>query len=65
MYEDEITKRIEEIKKNKYDYEKAHSLEDELYIDFIKYVATLPHPISLTAKAILKTQDIDFIRYGA
>lgn len=36
---EEIRKRVEEIKKNSWDDEIAHSEEDELHFEFIEFIA--------------------------
>ena len=48
--------------------ESAHSSEDSLHLDFIKYVATLSeHLPELAAKAklVASTEDIEFSRWWA
>ena len=64
----EIEKRISAIKEALPDYEKAHSLEDDLYLDFIEYVTrTTDDKWSMRQKArmIRDTRDIKFSRYCA
>ena len=70
MTTDDIETRIEAIRNaaNEWDFEAAHSLEDELMHDFIEYIASLlVGSGSLRAKAVLvlSTKDIDFIRVTA
>jgi hypothetical protein len=65
MTKEEITERVEGIKIAKADYELAHQLEDQLYLDFVKYVSTLKTPIGDKAKELLKSREIDFYRVTA
>ena len=67
MTTQEIKARIAAIKEMKGDFEIAHSSEDRLRADFIKYVASLPGNPSLSAKAqlVLSTSKIEFARYCA
>ena len=60
-----IKKRIEEIRELRSDYKLAHGLEDNLYIDFIKYIARQKGEYAKEAREILKTDKIDFNRYCA
>lgn len=54
MDTEEITHRINLIHEKCYDDETAHSMEDELYSDFILYVSELEESLpSLAAKAKL------------
>lgn len=44
----------------------AHGIEDQLYIDFITYVAeTDKGQLGIMAKHVLKARDLDFERYYA
>ncbi len=64
----EIKSRIKNIREIANDDESAHSAEDELHLDFIKYVATLSeHLPELAAKAklVASTEDIRFCRWCA
>lgn len=62
----EIEKRVEEIRACSGDAEAAHSLEDNLHISVLQDIAdgADPNP-SESAKAALKTLDIDFERWCA
>lgn len=69
---EEIEIKLQEIKDVSGDDEKAHSLADKLYFDFVKYIAeeTRNIPIGKTtlsslAKRVLKVEDIDFKRWCA
>lgn len=70
MTTEEIQERIEKIKSCMGDYENAHSLEDDLRNDFIKYVSEHPElsyykGLATRARLILSTNDLDFPRYCA
>jgi lipase chaperone LimK len=67
MTTEEIEKRLEQIKNMAGDDESAHGAEDDLYREFIAYVASLDSLPSLSAKAklILTTKDINFARWCA
>lgn len=43
----------------------AHSKEDDLRDDFIKYVASLDGDVAKLAREVLKTNNIDFARWCA
>lgn len=69
-----IKEKIAEIESIKGDAERAHSKEDELYGEFVKYVSDFnPYPdndfyllnLIEMAKEILKTNDIRFPRWCA
>lgn len=61
----EVEKRVAEIEEAKLDYEKAHALEDELYIDVMEAIAEgADNPLEL-AKECIKSAYIDFERYCA
>jgi len=47
------------------DPETAHSLEDNLYFDFVKFVAQRKDKIGKFAQVILKTKRISFPRWCA
>ena len=51
-------------KLKRYD-EVAHGAEDQLYADFISYVASGGEGLAEKAKLILTTQDIKFARWCA
>ena len=66
MTMDELEKRVQEIEAMKGDPEMAHSYEDSLYADFIRYVSTLPdQQLAIKAAIVLKTEKIDFARWCA
>lgn len=64
---EEIEYRIEKIKQadKDEDDERAHAKEDELYLDFIQYVAKSSKDPELASKAkmLLETQELEFLRY--
>ena len=65
---EEIRARIEEIISLAGDDETQHSREDRLYLDFIRYVASLGDrvpPLAEQAAEILRTQELDFCRWYA
>ena len=47
------------------DDERAHSREDLLYQEFVKYIAKRKDYLGKMAREILKTQKIDFARWCA
>lgn len=60
-----ILAKIDTIKRvSKTDFEAAHCLEDELRLEFLQYVASMPSDsdIALKAKLILKTEKLEFDR---
>ncbi len=60
----DIKKQIQGIKNEIDNPEEAHELEDELYLNFVQYVAKLDIPkVSNQAKLILTTQDLWFSRW--
>jgi len=62
----EIKLRVKDIEKEKYDDETAHSLEDQLYQDFVDHIAkTGNDEQKKMARAILQTNKIDFARWCA
>ena len=65
MNMEEIEKRIAEIAEEAGDAEWAHTREDDLYLDFIRFVADQEGPYSLMAKLLLTTQDLNFERWYA
>ena len=62
---EEIKRRVDLIKERADDPESAHSQEDKLYLDFIKYISKLSSPLGKKALAVLETQEIDFPRWCA
>lgn len=66
MTNEYLEKRIQEIEDIKDDDEMAHSAEDSLYEDFIRYVSENgPQELAEKAKIILKTNEIKFSRWCA
>lgn len=67
MTSEEIEKRLAHIREVVGDPEAAHSAEDQLYEDFIRYVASLEKLAKLSAKAklVLKANEIKFPRFCA
>ena len=65
MTKDQILKEIEEIKKVAAhdDDELAHILEEDLYEEFIEYVAKRKDSLGEKARLILSTGEIDFGRH--
>lgn len=62
---DEVRKRVAEIADIIWDDERAHSMEDRLYVDIMRaIIAGASDPQSLCYEA-LKTQDLDFARWCA
>ena len=62
----DISDRIKKIHEERGDPERAHDLEDSLYRDFIQHVAEHgPEDLREKAKAILKTEELDFPRWCA
>jgi hypothetical protein len=63
---EEIQKRVAAIKEMAGDDESAHGAEDQLYSDFIAYVATLDnHSLAQKAKLVLSTAELRFSRWCA
>ena len=65
---EEIKKRVEYIREIKGDDESAHSHEDKLYEDFIRFCETPGDALAnvpLMAQEVLKTKEIDFARWCA
>lgn len=61
---EEVEKRIAKIEATKHDPEAAHILEDELYVDVLKYVRSCcDEPIFSMVTKALSTQFIDFPRW--
>lgn len=68
MTTEEISKRLQLIRELKWDDEVAHSEEDELYRDFIGYVASLNGylpDLAAKAKLVLESREIGFCRWCA
>ena len=64
---EDIKARIDDIREVAGDDEAAHSREDELYADFIAFVAKEPMSWGLAdkAKLVLSTRDLKFERWCA
>ena len=65
MTRDEIMLRIERIRSLRDDPEAAHSEEDALREDFIRYVSTFDIRLADKAALVLTTKDIEFPRWTA
>ena len=68
MTQSEIELAVKEIRERAKagDYEVAHSLEDELYWEFVKYIAKTDNVVAAKkAKMVLKTQKIVMSRWYA
>lgn len=65
MTHDEAKRRVQDIRDMASDDESAHSAEDQLYADFVRYVASQEGPHRAIAEEILKTEKIDFSRWCA
>jgi hypothetical protein len=62
----EIKDSIQAIKDTQSDYEVAHSMEDDLHIEFINHVAECgDEDLRLMALEVLKTSKLTFPRYTA
>jgi len=59
----EIKKRLESIKHSSFDDEIAHSLEDDLFFDFIESLSNRKDSIGKKSKLIISSKDIEFGRY--
>lgn len=62
MTVEEVLNRVDEIRRNAPDDEKAHDLEDALYRDVLQYFADNGYRIAAEA---LETQKIEFARWCA
>lgn len=59
-----VRERLAELKRigNK-DFERAHSMEDDLYVEFVQHVAQRGSPeLQELAKELLRSKDIEFLR---
>jgi uncharacterized protein (DUF1697 family) len=66
MKNEEIIERVKQIEETKDDNEVAHSMEDQLYVDFIRYVSQSGNEqLAIKAKLVLKAQDIEYGRWYA
>ncbi len=62
----DIQEKVEAINADQKDYERAHALEDALYLEFVKHVAQAENPkLRALALEVLKTKDIKFARMTA
>lgn len=63
----EIEKRVKDIEECSGDWEVAHRMENQLFVDFVKYVAhsLADENLSEMAKAVLKVEETSFVRYFA
>jgi hypothetical protein len=62
----EAVKRVQQVEAIKGDDERAHSMEDRLYFDFVYHVSEYGNiKLREIAKEILKTKDIRFDRWCA
>lgn len=64
---EEIRERVQQIKNVAWDNEKAHGMEDDLFLDFLKFVekTTTDDVIGNLAGEVLKVADIKFSRWTA
>lgn len=63
---DEIRNRVAAIAAMQLDDESAHSAEDDLLWDFVRYVAqAAPQPFAEMAAEVSKSFDLDFARWTA
>lgn len=61
---DHIKQRVADIEAMKASDDAAHRAEDQLWIDFISFVATSgPPELAALAREVLRTDDIDFSRW--
>ena len=65
MTKDDIIKDIESIKQRMDDCERAHMLEDGLYVSFIEDIAKRKDFLGEKARLILSTKALDFSRWYA
>ncbi len=61
----DVIKRVKEIRDSLPDYEKAHSLEDQLYLEVLQEAAKGNPEAYALARAALKSKKLDFERYSA
>jgi len=60
---DDVRRQLETI--SCLDDESAHSLEDRLYTDFVKFVAKRNDKIGMIARKVLESKRIKFARWCA
>ena len=61
----EAMERVKAIQSASGDDEIAHGMEDTLYTDFIRYIASTNGEHAEIARELLKTEEIDFARWCA
>lgn len=61
---DQVNEKVREIRGAQKDYERAHILEDQLYLDFVAHVYTSSddEELSAMARQVLVTRSINFPR---
>ncbi|MBM6615623.1 hypothetical protein JTF06_12075 [Desemzia sp. RIT804] len=65
MNEKQVKQVIACIDSIKEDYEAAHYMEDNLYLDVLRHIAEGGENAQSIAKEALKSREIDFNRYTA
>ena len=66
MTQYEVMERVAKISSVSGDDEVAHGMEDDLYEEFVRYVALAgPSVLSEIAKKVLSTKELDFARWCA
>lgn len=65
MTKDEALKAVKEIKRISDDDETAHIREDELYTEFVEFIAAQGGDVGEIAKVVLSTHKIRFSRWCA
>ena len=65
MTHDQAKQRVQHIRDIANDPEAAHGAEDQLFLDFVRHVASFEGPHRAIAEEILKSGEIDFPRYCA
>jgi hypothetical protein len=61
----QVKNRVSAIEAVKRDFEVAHSMEDELYIEVLRAIVAGVPDIQELAEAALESQAIDFVRVTA
>lgn len=61
----EVRVRLAAIEACKSEYDRPHELEDALMRDFITEVALRDDELGAVAREILRSKEIDFVRYYA
>jgi len=62
---DEIRKRVAGIEEEAWDAEVAHSNEDDLYIDVLRFIAEGDTEVAPLAREALRVREITFPRWCA